>query len=156
MEKQLFIVREDDVTDPQTLELLALHLSGMRADSPAGNVFALDLSGLRVPEVTVWSAWSASKIASIGALKILPDGNGEVKSMRTHPDFIRKGAATVILEHVISTARARGLQRLSLETGSGAKFEAALALYRRKGFRFGEPFANYQANGFSQFFHLDF
>ncbi|MDO1585454.1 GNAT family N-acetyltransferase [Rhizobium oryzicola] len=151
----MFTVREDDMTDPQTLQLLALHLSGMHADSPEGNVFALDLSGLRVPEVTLWSAWSTDKIASIGALKMLPDGSGEVKSMRTHPDFIRKGAATAILEQVISTARARGMQRLSLETGSGDKFEPALSLYRGKGFKNGEAFGSYQANGFSQFLHLD-
>ncbi|TWB09544.1 putative acetyltransferase [Rhizobium sp. ERR 1071] len=132
-----------------------MHLSGMHADSPAGNVFALDLSGLRVPEVTLWSAWSAEQIASIGALKRLADGNGEVKSMRTHPNFIRKGAATAILDQSISTARAREMKRLSLETGSGDKFGPAIALYRRKGFEPGLPFADYKANGFSQFLHLD-
>ncbi|WP_017901809.1 GNAT family N-acetyltransferase [Pseudomonas asplenii] len=151
----MLTIREDDMTEPQTLELLALHLSGMHADSPKGNVFALDLSGLRVPEVTLWSAWSAGRIASIGALKRLPDGNGEVKSMRTHPDFIRRGAATAILDHIILTARARQMRRLSLETGSGSAFEPALALYRAKGFRSGGPFGTYQANGFSQFLHLD-
>jgi hypothetical protein len=35
--------------------------------------------------VTVWSAWENAKIASIGALKMLPDGTAEIKSMRTHP-----------------------------------------------------------------------
>lgn len=155
MEKALLTLRQDDLTDPQTLELLALHLAGMHAGSPPGTVFALDLSGLRQPGVTVWSAWSDGKIAGIGALKQLAGAHGEVKSMRTHPDFIRKGVATVILDQLILTARARRWQRLSLETGSGSAFEPALALYRNKGFQPGGPFANYQTNGHSQFFHLD-
>lgn len=79
----MFVVREDDLTGEQTRDLLALHLTGMCASSPPGSVFALDLSGLRVPEVTVWSAWTNERIAAVGALKMLADGNGEVKSMRT-------------------------------------------------------------------------
>ncbi len=75
--------------------------------------------------------------------------------MRTHPDFIRKGAATAILDQIISTARARRMHRLSLETGRGDKFEPAIALYRRKGFQPGVPFADYKADGLSQFLHLD-
>ena len=42
-----FDIREDDLSGDQTRALLALHLSGMRADSPPGSVFALDLSGFR-------------------------------------------------------------------------------------------------------------
>ena len=86
---------------------------------------------------------------------MLPGGDGEVKSMRTHPDFIRMGAAAAILDTIVSTARSRGASRLSLETGSGASFEPALALYRRRGFRNGGPFADYEASSFNQFLHLE-
>jgi len=74
--------------------------------------------------------------------------------MRTHPNHLRKGVATALLEHVIGEARRRGLRRLSLETGSGPAFEAALALYRRRGFRDGEAFADYRRSDFNQFLHL--
>lgn len=151
----MFLIREDDLTDEQTRGLLRLHLAGMHANSPPGHVFALDLSGLQVPEVTVWSAWREEKVASIGALKMLSDGNGEVKSMRTHPDFIRMGAAAAILERIIQAASQRGSRRLSLETGRGPAFEPALALYRRRGFRNGAAFSTYQASAFNQFLHLD-
>jgi putative acetyltransferase len=151
-------VRVDDLSDPQTVELLRLHLDGMHASSPPGHVFALGLSGLKVPDVTVWSAWSVGdhdhRIGCIGALKALPDGSGEVKSMRTHPDQLRRGAAAAVLERIIETARHRGYRRLSLETGSGAAFEPALALYRARGFHAGEAFADYQPSAFSQFLHL--
>lgn len=148
-------IREDDLTGQPTRDLLALHLSGMHANSPAGHVFALDLSGLQVPEVTVWSAWDGEAIAGIGALKDLGDGSAEIKSMRTHPDHLRRGVGAAILERIIETARARGLGRLSLETGSGPSFEAALAMYRKRGFQTGGAFAGYEASEFNQFMHLD-
>lgn len=148
-------VLEDDLGGAETRSLLALHLAGMRADSPPGSVYALDLSGLTAPGVTVWTARFDGRVAAVGALKMLADGTAEVKSMRTHPDFLRRGAAAALLERIIATARARGLRRLSLETGSGPAFEPALALYRRRGFRDGPPFSDYEASGFNRFLHLD-
>ncbi len=145
----------DDLTSQPTHALLELHLAGMHENSPPGTCFALDLSGLRVPEVTVWSVWQGPSIAGIGALKMLPDGTGELKSMRTHPDHLRKGVAQMLLDHIIGEARSRGLTRLSLETGSGPAFEPALALYRRRGFVDGAPFSDYVASPFNQFLHLD-
>ena len=135
--------------------LLALHLSGMHANSPPGHVFALDLSGLQRPNITVWSAWEGEAIAGIGALKVLDGGIGEVKSMRTHPAHLRKGVAAAILEHIIREAQARRCSRLSLETGSGASFEPALALYRKRGFRDGGAFGDYVKSPFNQFLHLE-
>lgn len=148
------IVRVDDLSSGLTRALLTLHLSGMQANSPAGHVFALDLSGLEVPEVTVWSAWVGEAIAGIGALKDFGDGGGEIKSMRTHPDHLRKGVGAAILDRIIEDARVRGLWRLSLETGSGPSFEPALAMYRKRGFQSGGQFSNYQASAFNQFMHL--
>lgn len=149
------VIAIDDLTGAQTRSLLALHLAGMHANSPAEAVFALDLSGLRSADVTVWSAWSGDRLAAIGALKMLGDGAAEVKSMRTHPDFLRMGAAAAILDTIIRTARAEGVRRLSLETGKGDAFEPAIALYRRRGFVDGDPFGDYRDNGFSRFLHLD-
>jgi putative acetyltransferase len=79
---------------------------------------------------------------------------GEVKSMRTHPDFLRRGVAAALLEHIIVAAKSRGMTRLSLETGSGAYFEPALSLYRRRGFVDGAEFAGYERSPFNQFLHL--
>ena len=149
-----FTIRENDLAGAQTRGLLELHLRGMYETSPPEAVFALDLSGLQNPAVTVWGAWNGERLAAIGALKMLGRGEAEVKSMRTHPDFLRQGAAAALLDHVIGTARARGVRRLSLETGRGPAFEPALAMYRRRGFVDGGPFSNYVLNDFSQFLHL--
>jgi putative acetyltransferase len=147
-------VREDDLSDPQSRDLVALHLAGMGATVPLGAVF-LDLSDLQRSDVTVWSAWDGSRITSIGALKALRDGTGEIKSMRTHPDFTGRGAGTRILETIIEAAKARGIRRLSLETGSGPAFEAARSFYEKFGFRKGEAYSGYEQTDFNNFLHLD-
>lgn len=144
----------DDLSSAGAQALLRLHLSGMHADSPPGHVFALDLSGLKAPGVTVWSAWSDGEVIGIGALRQIDAEAGEVKSMRTHPSHLRRGVAAALLERIISEARAKGLRRLSLETGSGPAFDPALALYRKRGFTDGEPFAEYRRSDFNQFLHL--
>ena len=147
-------VRIDDLSSEETRSLLAFHLQQMHANSPAGSVFALDLSGLKTPDVTVWTAWLGSRIVSVGALREFSNSTGELKSMRTHPDHIRQGGAAAILDHIIGVAKERGLKQLSLETGSGAAFEPALALYRKRGFKEGEAFADYVSSPFNQFLHL--
>ena len=126
----------------------------MHANSPPGHVFALDLTGLKAPGVSVWSAWRGGTIAGIGALKDLGDGTAEIKSMRTHPHHLRQGIAAAILDHIIGEARTRGLARLSLETGRGPAFEPALELYRTRGFVNGGAFADYEASDFNQYMHL--
>lgn len=147
-------IREDDLSGEATRELLALHLAGMHAHSPPGHVFALDLSGLKAPGVTVWTAWRGGAIAGVGALKQLGDGTGEIKSMRTHPEHLRRGVAAALLDHIVAAARARGLTRLSLETGSGPAFDPALTLYRQRGFVDGVAFSDYEKSAFNQFLHL--
>ena len=150
----MLIISEDDLASEGTKSLLALHLAGMHTNSPPGHVFALDLSGLQSAQVTVWTARENGKTIGIAALKALGDGSGELKSMRTHPDFLRRGVGATLLEHVIDQARRRGFNRLSLETGCGPAFDAALALYRKRGFQDGEAFADYEKSEFNQFLHL--
>lgn len=151
-------IRIDDLTGEATRDLLRLHLAGMHANSPPDHVNALDLSGLTAPGVTLWSAWAGTRIAGIGALKRHDSGRdggtGELKSMRTHPDYLRQGIGLALLRHIICVARAEGLTRLSLETGSGPAFEPALALYRHHGFVNGDAFGGYQPSAFNQFLHL--
>ena len=92
----MLVIRQDDLSGDATRALLTLHLSGMHQNSPPGHVFALDLSGLQAPNVTVWTAWDGDSIAGIGALKELGDGTAEVKSMRTHPAHLRKGVGAAL------------------------------------------------------------
>ncbi|MEP3227349.1 MAG: GNAT family N-acetyltransferase [Parasphingorhabdus sp.] len=145
----------DNLTRPVVLDLLANHLSGMQGNSPPGSVYALDLSGLKAPDVSVWTAWDEDVLMGVGALKKLSERAGEIKSMRTDSRHLRKGVGLSILNHIIAEAKRRGYGRLSLETGSGLEFEPALQLYRKRGFENGPAFADYSASDFNQFLHLD-
>lgn len=84
----------------------------------------------------------------IGALKRLSADHGEVKSMHTAR---RRGVGGALLEKIIASARAAGLKRLSLETGSQDYFGPARALYARQGFVECGPFADYKLDPNSVF-----
>ena len=136
-------IRVDDLSGAQVQALLAEHLRAMNAVSPPESVHALDLSGLRRPEVTFWSIWSGPDLAGCGALKQLDGGHAEIKSMRTADAFRRRGVAAQMLRHLIEEARRRGYRRLSLETGSMDYFEPARRLYAQFGFAECGPFGAY-------------
>ena len=148
-------VREATLDDPQVGAIALDHVRQMRAGSPPGQAFALDLSGLVDPAITLFGAWRGEELLGIGALKLLDAEQAEIKSMRTRPDALRQGVARALLEAIIARAQDKGVARLSLETGSGPNFEPALALYRARGFRNGEAFADYANTDFNQCLHLD-
>ena len=133
------------------LALLDEHLREMYAASPPESVHALDLSELRASDVTFWTAWDGEELLGCGALKALDAKHGEIKTMRTSRKHLRKGVAAAILEHITNVARERGYERLSLETGSGGPFDAALRFYEKHGFEYCEPFAGYVPDPFSRF-----
>jgi putative acetyltransferase len=145
---------EDDLTGPEIRALLETHFAGMLANSPEGSCHFLDFGGLKGPGVTFWSIWEEDELLGCGALKQHDAELGEIKSMRTHADHLRKGAGAAMLEHIIGVARARGYQRLSLETGSGEAFDAAHGLYLRYGFEYCPSFGDYREDPFSRFMTL--
>jgi len=145
------LVRPDDLSSPQVQALVGEHLAGMHGNTPAGHVHALALDGLRAPGVSFWSAWLDGQLCGCGALKALGDGAGEIKSMRTRPPFLRRGVGQAVLDEIVRAARDSGYTRLYLETGTGAPFAAAHALYLRNGFAWCGPFGGYTAAAFNVF-----
>ena len=142
---------EDDLTGPEIRALLETHFAGMLASSPPGSCHFLDFDGLNAPDVTFWSIWDGGQLAGCGAVKELSATHGEIKSMRTHSDHLRKGVGARMLEHILATARARGYERVSLETGSTPEFDAARSLYLRYGFEYCPPFGDYVEDPFSRY-----
>ena len=148
------IVR-DDLTSPEVVALVELHLRAAHANSPPGSVFALDLTGLRDPAVTVWSAWDGDQVVGLAALKRRDDTHGELNSMRTAPSHLRRGVGRMLLDHVIAEARTRGYRRISLETGTSTSFTAAHALYENAGFTICDPFGPYTDRVFAAYYTLE-
>ena len=147
-------IERDDLSRPAIHALLNEHLRSMHELSPPESVHALDLDKLRQPEISFWSAWDGEALLGCAALKELDLRHGEVKSMRTPAARRRTGAGRALLMHVIETARARGYERLSLETGPLAGFEAAHRLYESAGFTRTGPFGDYRDDPFSVFMTL--
>jgi putative acetyltransferase len=144
-----------DLDDPRVASLLRTHLESARAQTAPGSAHALDLGGLRSPEISLWAIWEEDALLGVGALKRLTPDHGEVKSMHTALAARRRGAGGAMLRHIIASAREGGISRLSLETGSWEYFRPARALYSSHGFVECAPFADYVPDPNSVFMTLD-
>jgi putative acetyltransferase len=144
----------DDLAGPEIARFLEAHLAEMASVTPPGSMHALDLEALRAPEVTFWTMTEGEEMVATGAIKLLGDGHGEIKSMRVAPEHRRRGLASAMLVHLIAEGRRRGLSRLSLETGAFAFFDPARRLYERHGFEYCEPFGDYRPDPNSSFMTL--
>ncbi len=148
------LIEIDDLSRPEIHALLSEHLQSMHELTPPESVHALDLEELRGPGITFWSAWEGGLLLGCGALKELDSRHGEVKSMRTPNTLRRRGAGRALLAHLVAVARARGYERVSLETGAAAAFQPAHRLYESFGFTRCGPFGEYRDDPNSLFMTL--
>ena len=148
-------IEPGDLADTAVISLLGEHLAGMAEHSPPESIHALDIEALKAPGISFWTIRDGPDLCGCGALKELDPQHGEIKSMRTAAAHVRKGVGANMLRHIVEEARRRGYVRLSLETGSGPGFDAALALYEKFGFEYCGPFADYRDDPFSRFMTLD-
>jgi putative acetyltransferase len=146
---------EGGLDDPRVIALLRTHRERARAETAPGSAHSLDVAGLRSADVTFWSMWEDDTLIGVGALRQLGNDHGEIKSMHIAESMRRRGVGSAMLRHIIASARARGMSRLSLETGSWPYFAAARAMYARHGFVECAPFDEYRADPNSTFMTLD-
>jgi len=144
-------VVEGGLDDPQVLAMLKFHFDTNISVTPLGSAHVFDITRLKAPDVTFWSAWEDEILMGVGALKRMDASHGEIKSMHTLQTARRSGVGGAILRHIIARAQAMGLQQLSLETGSFDYFAPARALYARHYFVECGPFGEYQPDPNSTF-----
>ena len=137
-------IKIDDLSGGEVIGLLEEHLADMYATSPPESVHALDLDGLKSPEITFFSAWKGSQLLGCVAIKELDTQHAELKSMRTTQFARNSGVASQLLQHVLNTASARQYRKISLETGSEDYFKPARNLYEKFVFGYCEPFADHE------------
>ncbi|MEX2320258.1 MAG: hypothetical protein WD668_02820 [Saccharospirillum sp.] len=53
-----FHIRIDDLSGPEIARLLEEHLADMNATSPPESKHALDVDGLKQPDITFWTLWA--------------------------------------------------------------------------------------------------
>ena len=97
----------DDLSRPEVHALLNEHLASMYDLSPPESVHALDVAGLRSPDISFWTVWEGSDLLGCGALKELSAAHGEIKSMRTALRHRGRGVGRAILTHIVKEAKAR-------------------------------------------------
>jgi putative acetyltransferase len=144
-------IREGGLDDPRVVELLKHHIAMGRANTEQGCAHALDVDGLKQPALRFWSAWRDDTLLGTGALKRLDATHGEVKSMHVVQAARGQGIGATLLDHIVEQARAMGLRRLSLETGSWDYFAPARAMYVKRGFVECAPFEGYKPDRNSVF-----
>lgn len=137
------MISADDPRRPQVRALLERHLAFCLSETPPEHAFALDVDGLLDPRVTFVSYRDGDAVLGVAAIKELDAAHGEVKSMHTAAEARGRGVGRALLGYLLDTARARGYQRVSLETGTTPGFAAARALYESAGFAPTGPFGGY-------------
>jgi len=131
--------RVDDVR-----QLVEHHLKFGRLHSPPCDAHALEIDGLLDPAVTLFSIRRHGELVAIGALKRLDDRHAELKTMHTAEHVRGLGIGRAMLDHLLTVARERGFERVSLETGVMDAFAPARSLYVSAGFAPCEPFGDYR------------
>ena len=145
-------LERDDVRD-----LLRLHLADARKDACTA---AYDAARLSEPDMELFALRDPTgALLGIAALKTLPvtdgvAGDGEVKSVRTHPDHLRRGVAHRLMDGIEAEARRRGMARLLLETHPTDAYAAARRLYESRGYAYRGPFGDYAARPGSVFMQI--
>lgn len=145
------------VDDPRAADVRALlqrHLAFAHAHTPAEHAYALDIDALLGPAITFCSYRAGGELLAVGTLHQLDGTHGEIKSMHTAEAARGRGIGQAMLAHLIALARARGMHRVSLETGTMAAFGSARALYIGAGFTPCGPFGGYQPSPDNTFLTL--
>ena len=145
------VIRKDDLSGIESQSIVREHMAGMLHNTPLESVHAFSLDKLRQTHVMFWTVWLGNELCGCGALQTLGHQHGEIKSMRTREKFLRQGVGQALLSHIVTEASAKGLKRLSLETGSAESFSAARSLYLRNGFEICSPFGDYKLDPYSVF-----
>ncbi|MEJ0014541.1 MAG: GNAT family N-acetyltransferase [Actinomycetota bacterium] len=140
------------IEDPLTEDVRALlqtHLDFCHSVTPPENSYAMDVEKLRTPGITVFGARENGILLGVGALRELDTTHAEIKSMHTTKESRGKGVGKAMVEHILIFAQAKGIQRVSLETGRHEPYEPARKLYEGFGFKVCPPFGEYKASEFN-------
>lgn len=137
--------------DPLSAEgrmLIGESQAALEAVYPPEDIFSLPAEGLARPDTLFLLARDGSRPAGCVALLACP-GYGEVKRLFVRPDARGGGVGLALMAALEAAAMAAGLPAVRLETGS--RLTAAVALYRRLGYRPRMPFGDYAPHPASLF-----
>lgn len=138
------IIKRADFEKSDFLALLRQHLEFSNRDACT---HALGITALQSPDIMMFVARNdTGDLMGCAALKKLNAERGEIKSVRTHDDHLRKGVSRALMAHIESAAREEGMTNLFLETHNTPQYAAACRLYENLGFKYCDPFGEYDQN----------
>ena len=151
----MFKSLEGNFDNPKVHELLSKHFVELRAASPEGSAHVLDIPGLKVSSIKFWSLWQDENLIGCGALKFLEEGHGEFKSIRVADSFRKKGYGKKVISVLFEKSKELGVNKISVETGSGEFFRPARRLFKECGCEECEPFGHYVNDSNSCYMSLE-
>ena len=149
-------IREADPTSDVLRLLIEAHCVHSETAGSAASNHTMDAAALAGLGIWFWVLCEADKPVGCGALKALPDGSAEVKSVHILTAERGRGLARVMMVHLADLARAEGFLALVLETGSAhlPEYDAVRRLYETLGYSYCGPIFGYEADPNSAFMRL--
>ncbi len=150
-------IREADPGAKDLRPIIQAHLAHSWEATPQTSNHTLDIDALREPGIRFWALYEENRPLGCGALKVLPDGTAEVKSVHVIAAARGRGLARVIMTHLADMAQTEGISALVLETGAEhlTVYDAARKLYETLGYSYCGPIYGYDPDPNSAFMRLD-
>ncbi len=124
--------KKSDLKEVRNLHILALKSVGAFAESGHWDEDLNNIENVYLKDGEFLVVLSENRIIAMGALKKITDEIAEIKRMRVHPDFQRRGIAQTIYNMLEKKAIELGYKILRLDTT--IKQVAAQKLYQKNGF----------------------
>ncbi|WP_170762469.1 GNAT family N-acetyltransferase [Ruegeria lacuscaerulensis] len=149
-------IREADPTSDAMRPLVEAHFAHSETAGPAESNHTMGAEALAEPGIRFWAMYEAGKPVGCGALKALPDGTAEVKSVHVVSDVRGRGLARTLMNHFADLANSEGITALVLETGADhlREYDAARKLYEALGYSYCGPIYGYEDDPNSAFMRL--
>lgn len=145
-------IRREDLQSPIAQTLIEALNADLRARYPGdgSDYFRLDPEEVRPGRGAFVVAYDAGTPIGCGAVRLIDAGVAEIKRMYVLPDMRGRGTARRMLEVLESEARALGVTKVMLETGTLQP--EAIALYEKTGYSPTGPFGEYPPSPLNVFF----
>ena len=149
-------IRQADPAADDLRPIIQAHLAHSWEATPQTSNHTLDVDALRAPGMRFWGLYDGDTALGCGALKALPDGTAEVKSVHVLSHARGRGLARLMMQHLAELAQSEGISALVLETGSDhlPEYEAARKLYEALGYSYCGPIHGYDEDPNSAFMRL--
>ncbi len=149
-------IQEADPTSDALRPVVEAHFAHSETAGPAESNHTMDAEGLAGPGIRFWAMYEDGQAIGCGALKALPDGTAEVKSVHVIASARGRGLARAMMTRLAEIAQHEGIAALVLETGAEnlPEYDTARKLYESLGYSYCGPIFGYEDDPNSAFMRL--